>query len=208
MEAVVGEAAKVEASVTGRAGDPSESLRGSPCGPLAGVGGRDVRVGGRVGLTLSSQFGGEDVDVAMNPSSPELQNIVSAGDAACWSWSVKPRRPGEHALTLTISVYEGDSRDVLAHEWFTLVVSARSSPVHELGRIWHWLTSGMAGLAALLAAAASLATTLVAVRRWAARRRDAGRSDGNVRRGGTRRRRAGRRPADPCCRHARRRPRR
>jgi len=68
----------------------------------------DVVVGGHARLRLVSPlFAG-----SIEPISQEVQVVKESGDSGRWSWEVRPDKPGNHRLSLVLTIFGPDGKQV------------------------------------------------------------------------------------------------
>jgi hypothetical protein len=138
---------------------PEGGEGGEGVGTSQGGGTAEIKVGGQVSATLTTDMPGQ-VDANTRTEQP----IVTSTDEAEWEWRLRPSQDGQFLLTVHFSVLrQGSDEALLPDQKYVVPLTVRSTAGHTARSAW----LGLKELIGLLSAAG---VSLAAVVTWVVRR--------------------------------------
>lgn len=135
----------------------------------------DVRLGGRVGVTLAAADSAVEVKNLVN-SEDSTQPLTDPTDAGLWVWDVRATRPGDYVLRASVFVMAADSKhELVPRETVTIRLKVERTGTYtakQVGRtvvdVTRWSAPHLVAIVVALVGAGALTTLF---RRWRSRRR-------------------------------------
>lgn len=112
---------------------------------------KDVTVGGRARLELKSPlFPG-----TIKPISQEIQAIDSLGDVGTWAWQIRADKPGDHELSLVLSILGPEGNEVVVqNRREEIVLHVEKDFSYFAGVVWRGTIDFLTSLAGAITAVA------------------------------------------------------
>lgn len=117
----------------------------------------DVVVGGHARLRLVSPlFAG-----SIEPISQEVQVVKESGDSGRWSWEVRPDKPGNHRLSLVLTIFGPDGKQVqVENNRVEIRLHATADAGYYASLWWTRITGFIVSLQGLVVAIAAIVAVM------------------------------------------------
>jgi len=117
----------------------------------------DVAVGGHSRLRLVSPLFAGNIE----PISQEVQVIKESGDSGRWSWEVRPDKPGDHRLSLVLTIFGPDGKQVqVENNRVEIRLHATGDVGYYASLWWTRITGFIASLQGLVVAIAAIVAVM------------------------------------------------
>ncbi|MCA1602985.1 MAG: hypothetical protein LC776_15580 [Acidobacteria bacterium] len=123
---------------------------------------QEVKVGGRTRLSLVSPlFPG-----TIEPISQEIQLIDSSGEMGYWAWQVRADKPGDHKLSLVLSILGPEGNDVqIQNRREEITLHVEKSFSYYAGVAWQTTTGFITSLTGIITAIVAAVVAIMGLHR-------------------------------------------